>query len=295
MFLAITRLAAACISACAFATAEPAAALGQETGQRGGIVSASLCGDAYVLALVPREAITALSWQADQPVSAAPDWARHLPRAWPDAERLLVLDPGLTVFGAGEGGRTASLLQRTGRLSFELAWAEDFAGVRINLERLGEALGQPNAAAEQIADLDRRLTALDARAQARGAVPGVVYLSASGGSAGAGTYVDAAIRAAGARNVAAANGVTGWGRADPELALTLEADIVLTSYVEDGYAGLLSRATRHAAYRRLLDQADRVDIASGDWPCAGPRLIHAAEAIADALDAWAAAHGGEGA
>ena len=108
-----------------------------------------------------------------------------------------------------------------------------------------------------------------------------------GGSAGAGTYVDAAITAAGGRNAAAESGVAGWGRSDPELALTLEADIILTSYFTDGFAGMLSRATRHAAYRRLLGSAGRVDIPSADWPCAGPRLINAAEAIADALDEWA--------
>ena len=292
--MAITRLAAACISACAFAAAEPPAAISQTPDQRGGIVSASLCADAYVLALVPRGEIAALSWQADQPVSSAPDWARHLPRAWPDAERLLALDPALTVFGAGEGGRTAGLLERTGRPSFELSWVENFEGIRANLTALGAALGRPVAAAAQIADLDRRLAALDQRTRERGVVPAVVYLSASGGSAGMGTYVDAAIQAAGARNAASQNGVTGWGRADPELALRLEADIVLTSYVTDGFAGLLSRATRHAAYRHLLDRAERVDIAGGDWPCAGPRLIDAAEAIADALDAWAAARQGEG-
>lgn len=250
-------------------------------------MSASLCGDAYVLALEPGPDIAALSWQVDQPISAAPVWARQLPRAWPDAERLFALDAGLVVFGAGEGGRAAAMLEGSGYQTFELAWAEDFDGVRANLLTLGEALGREAEAAAAVQAFDDRLAALERRSARRGVVPSVAYLSASGGSAGAGTYVDAAITAAGGRNSVAQSGVMGWGRSDPELALTLEADIILTSYFTDGFAGTLSRATRHAAYRRLLDGAGRVDIASADWPCAGPRLIDAAETIADALDAWA--------
>lgn len=287
--MAITRPVAAFISACVFAMASAATALSQPAiPPQGGVVSASLCADAYVLALEPPAAISALSWQVDQPVSAAPDWARQLPRAWPEAERLFALDPELVVFGAGEGGRSAAMLERSGYRSFELAWAEDFNGVRANLAALGQALGREQAAHEAIARLDRRLEALARRSAVRGVSPRLAYLSASGGSAGAGTYVDAAIQAAGGRNSAAEAGVNGWGRSDPELALTLEADILLTSYFTDGFAGRLSRATRHTAYRHLLDHADRVDIASGDWPCAGPRLIDAAEAMADAIDAWAA-------
>ena len=285
--MAITRLAAVFISACVFAMASAVSAWAQDTtSPQGGVVSASLCADAYLFALEPSSNISAVSWQVDQPVSAAPDWARQLPRAWPDAERLFALDPGLVVFGAGDGGRAAVLLERSGYETFELAWVEDFDGVGANLLALGQALGREVEAGATVQALDARLAELERRTARRGVAPSIAYLSASGGSAGAGTYVDAAITAAGGQNSAALSGVTGWGRSDPELALTLEADIILTSYFTDGFAGTLSRATRHAAYRRLLDGAGRVDIASADWPCAGPRLIDAAEAIADALDAW---------
>ena len=286
--MVITRRAAVFISACVFAMASASWAPAQGTAPpQGGVVSASLCADAYVLALEPVGGVKALSWQVDQPISAAPDWARQLPRAWPDAERLFALDPGLVVFGTGEGGRASAMLERSGYRTSELAWAEDFDGVRANLLALGEALGRETEAAAAVQTLDDRLADLERRTARRGAVPSVAYLSASGGSAGAGTYVDAAITAAGGRNAAAESGVAGWGRSDPELALTLEADIILTSYFTDGFAGTLSRATRHAAYRRLLGSAGRVDIPSADWPCAGPRLVNAAEAIADALDEWA--------
>ena len=252
-----------------------------------GAVSVSLCADAYLLELAGPGRISALSWQSGDAVSAAPDWARGLPQAWADAERLYALAPELTVFGAGEGGRTARLLDRAGFAAFELAWASDFDGVRENLRGLGAALGEPDRAETAIVELDARLAALQARSRAREVRPRVLYLSASGGTAGAGTYIDAAIAAAGGVNVMAEAGVTGWPRSTPETLLDVEADILLTSFFRDGYSSTLNRGIHHAAYRHVLDGAYRVDIPAGDWPCAGPRLIGAAERIADALDAWA--------
>lgn len=254
----------------------------------GGIASTSLCADTYVLELAGPGRIAALSWQVDAPVSAAPDWARDLPQAWGDAERLLELAPGLTVFGAGQGGRTLRLLERAGFDGVELAWATDFQGVRANLRMLGGVMGREVAAEEAIVALDARLAELARRSAARHVRPRILYLSASGGTAGAGTYVDAAIRAAGGTNVVAEAGIAGWPAADPESLLGVEADIVLTSFFTDGYESMFSRGRRHAAYRVVLDGAERVDIPAGDWPCAGPRLIVAAERIADAIDAWVA-------
>jgi len=251
-----------------------------------GIASTSLCADSYVLALAGPERISALSWQAGHAVSAAPGWARDLPRAWSDAERLYTLSPGLTVFGTGEGGRTQRLLARTGLESFELAWANDFDGVRDNLRALGERIGGEARAAAAIAELDARLERLETRTAARGRRPRVLYLSASGATAGAGTYVDEAIRAAGGVNVMADAGVNGWPRSDPETVLGVEADIVLTSFFAEGYASTYNHARHHAAYRLVLEERPNGTVPAGDWMCAGPRLIDAAERIADIIDAW---------
>lgn len=254
----------------------------------GGVASTALCADAYVLAIVPPDDIAALSWQSRQSVSAAPEWAQALPQARAQAETLLELGPGLAVFGAGEGGRTRPLVERADMASLVLSWGEDFDTVRENYRRLGTATEIPDIAEARIADLDQRLAELARRARQREARPRIAYLSSSGGSAGGGTFIHAAIAAAGGENVVATGGAQGWTRSDPEFALTLEADILLTSFFTDGFDGRLSRAQRHSAYNRLLSAGHRVDIPSGLWPCAGPGLIDAAEQIADAIDAWEA-------
>lgn len=275
----VAALSLAFVSTTASPAQEPGA-----TPSAHGVVSASLCADAYVLALFGPDEIQALSWQVDQPVSAAPDWARGYPRAWADAERLYYLDPALVVFGPGEGAGLAPLLSEAGIQVVQLQWGEDFATVRTNTSLIGEAAGLVSRADEQNAILDTRLADLQARSAQRGDETRVFYLSSSGGSAGAGTYVDVAITAAGGINLMAELGGQSWTRSDPELVLGLTADLVVTSFFADGYHGRLNRARYHAAYDDLLRAEARVEVPSGDWPCAGPRLIDAAEAIADALD-----------
>lgn len=250
-----------------------------------GVASASLCADAYLFALLEPDEIQAVSWQVDEPVSAAPAWARDYPRAWADAERLYHLSAAQVVFGPGEGSSLGPMLAQAGMETVHLRWGEGFEAVRENLRLLGQAFGREDRAAREIARLDRRLALLTERAQQRSVRWRVFYLPSSGGSAGDSTYVHAAITAAGGENVVAANGATGWTRSDPEHVLGLSADVVVTSFFENGYEGWLNRARYHAAYRRMLETEARVEIPSGYWPCAGPHLIDAAERIADALDA----------
>lgn len=278
----VTRLlAAGFISACVWQT--DACAQG-EGGALMRVASVDLCADAWVIELADRERVIALSWQVDAPISPAPDWARQLPRAWADAERLIALDPDLAIFGPGGPGRAAPVLSAAGIETLTLPWGEDFDALRASARATGEALGREAEAETFIADLDDRLAALEARADARGWSPSVFYLAVSGGTAGDGTMIDAAIRAAGGRNAAAEAGASGWIQADAEWAFRVRPDLVVTSYFHEGYRSAGNIGQRHAAFRRLVERHPSVEVPGALWSCAGPGLIEAAERIADALD-----------
>ncbi len=251
------------------------------------VVSTSVCADAYVLALADPDAVAALSWQVDHAISGAPPWARAKPKAWASAERLLTLAPDLVVFDPGGGGRAAAWADRFVVAHISLAWAEDFDGVAANLRALGAALGADAAADAAIADLDRRKADLAARAAARGGDRGALYLTPAGGSAGAGVYVDAALTLAGARNRAAEAGLSGWGKAPLETLFAAPPDLLVTSYFRNGYPSAGNLTSRARLHRRAFASAPRLQVPGAAWPCAGPRLIDAAEMIADALDGLA--------
>lgn len=281
MWSAMPPLAAACISACVWTASASAQGAG---GAPMRVASADLCADAWVIELAEPERVIALSWQVDAPMSAAPEWARQRPRAWPDAERLIALDPDLAVFGPGGPGRAATVLEAAQIGTLTLQWGEDFATIRANADATGLALGRGRAADAWTNQLDSRLAALSDRAAARGWSPSVFYLSVSGGTAGEGTLIDAAIQAAGGRNAATEAGASGWTQSDAEWALRVDPDLVVTSYFTAAYRTANNIGQRHAAFRRLVAEHATVEIPGALWSCAGPGLIEAAERIADALD-----------
>jgi len=263
------RKVAACLLACALVSTSASAKILSDQ-----IASTSLCGDSYLLALLEGRAedrLSALSWQSRHDISTAPAHLRTRPQAWDETERLLTLSVGHIVYGSGEGYAAESFLDKAGIAYTRLNWSEDFQGVFDNITALGEALGLENAARRLNAQTQMRLTKLGNTSPKR-----VLYLSRSGGSAGPGTYVDAAIKTAGGINVITA---PGWVNPDTETLLSLKPDLIVTSFFEDGYASINAAPIRHKTLRAFMDQHERLDIPGAVWPCAGPGLIDAAEMI----------------
>lgn len=234
------------------------------------IASTSLCGDGYMLAIAPNQ-VSALSWQSRDALSTATDAEKSLPQIWDDPEVLIGSQADIIVFGPGEGGFAKNLPQKT----ISLEWGEGFDTVIRNIEKLTES--------SSFADtLKLRLSDLNKRGAARQEKPKILYLSRAGGTAGPGTYVDAAITAAGGANVVS---VPNWSTPDPEQILSYAPDIIVTSFFTDGYESVQSNGVRHTAIRDFIAARPQVDIPGKLWPCAGPGLIEAAELIADGLDA----------
>ena len=237
------------------------------------IGSTSLCGDAYLLALAP-DHISALSWQSRSRLSDAEHTHRALPQLWDELEILSTSPSDFILFGAGEGQNS----KRLNLNSLQLTWGEDFNSVIENADLVSQKLSIDNILKT---DLTQRLDDLKAHSTKRGYKPKILYLARSGGSAGDGTFVDAAIKAAGGVNIAPKSG---WFTPDPEGIITLKPDLIITSYFNDGYESINAAALRNRAVQKFINATPRVEIDGALWPCAGPRLIEAAEQIASAMD-----------
>ena len=160
----------------------------------------------------------------------------------------------------------------------KLSWGEDFAVLRSNANLITAALG---TSSDVVTEWTARIDALKTRANDRSSKPKILYLSRSGGSAGAGTLVDAAITAAGGVNIAKGSG---WFTPDPEQIIAYDPDLIITSYFKNGYESVQSTAIRNKTVQRFIARHPSVEIDGNLWPCAGPGLIEAAELIADAIE-----------
>jgi len=237
------------------------------------IASSSLCGDSYLQAFAP-DHIAALSWQSRSALSRASAAQKALPQLWNEAEIIAASQADFILFGSGEG----TMAERLGKASLALTWGEDFESIKANVKNLANAIGiEPDA----INGWTKRLNVLKTRGLARQNKPKVLYLSRSGGSAGSGTFVNAAITAAGGVNVIES---AGWITPDPEIIISLKPDLIITSYFTNGYESVQASGTRHKVIREFIAAHPHVEIDGALWPCAGPGLLDAAELISVAMD-----------
>lgn len=244
--------------------------------------STSLCGDAYLRALLgdrAPEKIGALSWQSRDALSRASDAEKALPQIWDDPELLLASGLGHIVFGPGEGSAAGKFLSKG---TSRIIWGEDFEIVKTNFKNLGENLNERARTREIIRDLDDRLTRLKRPAQK----PKILYLTSSGMSAGNGTFINTVIQAAGGENILIKKDKDGnilpgakWPKPDPETLLALTPDLIVTSYFEQSYPSINEQPIRNPALAEYIASHDRLEIPGSLWPCAGPDLIIAAEML----------------
>lgn len=205
------------------------------------IMALDQCADQYVLALAP-DADLALSPRADDPDAWLRAEAKGRLRMRPTLEAAVRFQPDVVVRYWGGEPRLLAALERRGARVLTIADAADFDGVRDNVRAVAEGLDQPERGARLLAHMDRRLASARPE-RARGSA---LYLTTGGFTAGAGTLIDAVLKAAGYANAAPS---PGFGAVSVErIALAPPARFVLGFFeqVRADWRG----AGRHPVVRR---------------------------------------------
>lgn len=194
------------------------------------IVSQTVATDEILLAMLPPERLAALSNLSDDPrYSYCADKAGLVPGRCGGAEAILQLQPDLIFVASYSRAELVELLSASGAPVYRFTRFGGFDDVKANIRALGEAVGEPAAAAGLIADLERRLAALEERARRRRQRPRLVSFGASHFTAGAETTFDDLARVVGGVNVAAEQGVVGFRQISPEQLVRWKPDYVVTS------------------------------------------------------------------
>ncbi len=150
------------------------------------VMSLDSCADQYVLALAPRDSIVGLSHRAVSRDSYMRGAAAGLPLRRATFESLVAARPQVVVRLWGGDARLSKALEKKGVTTVTLDDAADFQGVRVNVRKVAAALDR-RAEGEAIVS---RMPAL--------------YLTPGGFTAGAGTLIDAMLKAAGYANASKA-------------------------------------------------------------------------------------------
>ncbi len=240
------------------------------------VVSLDYCADQYVLELLPRASILAVSPDAEQEFAYHRERAAGLPAVRPVAEDVLALRPTLVVRSYGGGPLALAFFERAGIPVVQVPFADDIDGIRRAVTAVAGELGVPERGAAVVADMDARLAAIDAGPGTRTAL----YLSAGGATSGPGTLVHALLVAAGYRNYESR---PGWHSVPLERLVDAEPDVVVASF----FGGAAERtawwsAMRHPVARRHLSGRDTVLLPGALTACGAWFAVDAVEELAEA-------------
>ncbi|MEO9970007.1 MAG: ABC transporter substrate-binding protein [Hyphomonadaceae bacterium] len=240
------------------------------------IVSLDFCADQYVLKLVDRSNILALSPEAVMAHSYLRDEAGDLPSVRPLAEDAIALQPDLIVRSYGGGPNAESFFEQAGIPVLTVGWAGDFDAIKAVTRDMAAGLGQPERGAVLVAEIDARLAALPA--QATGEDKSVLYMTPTGVTTGAGSLIDELLDVAGLTNFETR---AGWHALPLERLTSEQPDLVAASFFDStALSHNIWSAARHPVARQQMTSLPTAELAGAWTACGAWFALDAAEALA---------------
>lgn len=254
--------------------AVPAPALAGKPPQR--IVSINACADQYLLTLVARERILAISpFSRDPTTSYHAERARSIPQVNDDAESVLQLRPDLVLASRFNNALTLRLLRGQGLRVLALAHPQTFAEARAQMIRVAHALGVTARGVAMARRFDRALRRAR-NAVADGGPVTALYYDRGGYALGAGSLSTAMLAHIGLEN--AASGLGAIAPVSIETVLAARPDLlVVPESVRQADRGAALLA--HPALEQLYPAEQRLKFPAAAVVCPGPSLIPGLDAL----------------
>lgn len=238
------------------------------------VVSLDYCSDQYVLKMLPRDRILAVSPDAAQNFSYMRDSAAGVRQVRPLAEDVLAIQPDLIVRSYGGGPHATSLFERAGIPVLQIPYANDFAGIRRSILAIAGGLHVPDRGYAIVQEMNDRLGAIGREDTKQN----VLYMTSGGATSGPGTLVHEMLLAAGLNNYEQR---PGWHSIPLERLAYDRPDAVAAAYFDENVdKAALWSSMRHPLAQRQLRELPTV-VLEGAWTsCAAWFLVDAVEAIA---------------
>ena len=250
------------------------------------IVSLDYCADQYVLKLVDRERILALSPDAASDFSYMREAAEGLPSVRPRAEDVLVLQPDLVVMSYGGGPNAQAFFERAGVPVVNIGWVNDLDAVMSNMERIANELGEGERGRQASAEMRARVERLSTSVRTQSDGPTAMYMTPAGVTTGPGTLVHEMLAAAGFQNF---EQVPGWRSIPLETLAYSHPDVIAAAYFDSWAAHPDAWSPmKHPVARAQLSERQVVPLRGAWTTCHGWFLMDAIEALADAREDFSA-------
>jgi iron complex transport system substrate-binding protein len=249
------------------------------------IISQTLGTDEILFAICPPSRIVGVSTLArDETYSNVLEQARASSApAIMDAEQVLRLKPDIIFVASYSRAEVVEVLRASHAPIFRFANFDRIDDIKTNVRIIGRAIGEDAAADALVADIDRRLAALSARAT--GPRPRVMSYASNGFTAGANTLFNDVIRAAGGDNVPAEKGITGFARISGEQLLQWNPDVIVAGAKPGQDQAVRDSLLRDpaVAVTRAGREKRIITMPAREFEAASQHVVNAAETLSAAL------------
>ncbi len=265
-------------SAALFALCVSCAAAGPLNSSPNRVVSLDFCADQFVLKLLDRVQILAVSPDAEKDFSYMRREAAGVPSVRPIAEDVLVIGPDLIVRSYGGGPHAAAFFERAGVPVLQVPFANDLQGIRNAINTVAARLDKTAEGNAVVEEMNRRLAAIQQGNENKN----VLYMTPTGVTSGPDTLVHEMLLAAGLTNFQKS---TGWRSLPLERLAYEQPDVVAAAFfdLKTNHPSVWS-AMRHPVAQRQLSERPTV-LLQGAWTACGAWfLMDAIEALSKAAN-----------
>jgi iron complex transport system substrate-binding protein len=214
------------------------------------IMSMMMCNDLLLLAMVPKDRITSVTYLAHEAVEAVmPGADKGVRINHGTAEEVLRDKPDLILAGSFSASVARRLAKQVGARMVEIDTVNSFADIRRVTRQIGGLVGEEAKAEAMITRMDATLAALAASRPPK--TVRVVSWSGEGNVAGRGTLFDEVIRVAGGDNVAVKMEDDRYSSFGTEELLRARPDAILVGQNSWSKPSLGTQLTQQPLVRRL--------------------------------------------
>ena len=124
------------------------------------VISLDYCADQYVLKLLDRERIKAVSHDSEKPFSYMRQSASGIKKISPNAEQILKLDPDLVIRTYGGGPGIVNILSKVNIPTVTIEPPKSIGEINKAVEIASKRLGVPKRGLELVSEINERISVI---------------------------------------------------------------------------------------------------------------------------------------
>lgn len=237
--------------------------------------SFGLCADQMLMMLADPAQIASLSPASRGPLSAYAAKAQAFPINRGSAEEVIASGAKLLLQSDAVSPTSAAALRQFGVKTISIPMANSWPEIDAMVRQIAHELGQSARGEAVIRTMHQRLAQLRP-AEPSNQWPSIIYYRPDGGGAGAGTFVDISLKAAGFRNLQAPWGPPQWSGIPAERVIRHPPDAFAVSYFDTSQNGS-SILRRNPLLWGQARTRPIINVPGKYWNCGSPLLVDAVE------------------